>query len=236
MATQPKISPYRRGSPKFPRDPERQMPSEVRTYFLDDAQLEELNQKYPPKKRELSGGEKSALIISNMNKGRAEKIKKMREEENEVPANHKEPKITQEQLLEECREHGHGFEAAEIIGEKYGLSKRTVYTYIGKWGIREALMSGNNPAEGKVVELEPEKQATEVYGASMEDEDDRGSTIDPGIKVGFTIEKSHIDAFQLKRSGRFEKGKVVNILAGIANMLKDEEDGEYMIYVDLCQR
>ncbi|NSW92824.1 MAG: hypothetical protein HPY74_19655 [Firmicutes bacterium] len=166
----------------------------------------------------------------------------------------KEAKITREQLLEECQRYGTNFESARIIGEKYGLAKYTVYTYITKWCIREALkgeksetnkgdegkvkIKKDSPVEVKVNKLDTktEEPETEIPVATMDDEGDCRSSIDPGIKVGFTIEKPYIDAFQLKRSGRFEKGKVVNILTGIANMLKDEEDGEYMVYVDLCQR
>ena len=79
--TAPKISPYRRGYPRYPHDPERQMPGDLRTYFLDDAELEELNRKYPPKPREMYMHERAVKLVNDMDRRRAEQIEKMKEGE-----------------------------------------------------------------------------------------------------------------------------------------------------------
>lgn len=123
-----KISPYRRGYPRYPHDPERQMPGDLRTYFLDDAELEELNRKYPPKPREMYMHERAVKLVNDMDRRRAEQIEKMKEgEKGKMAANNREPKITKEQLLKDCREHGTSWDAAKIIADKYGMSWRTIY-------------------------------------------------------------------------------------------------------------
>ncbi|NFC28555.1 sigma-70 family RNA polymerase sigma factor [Clostridium botulinum] len=51
----------------------------------------------------------------------------------------KEPKITKAQLMEEAKILGTGREAIVAISKKYGLTERTIDTYLGKYGIRDKL-------------------------------------------------------------------------------------------------
>jgi hypothetical protein len=56
----------------YPND-KRRRPGKVVTYFLNPAELEELNQKYPPKKRKITSSENAAKIVSEMDKNMREK-------------------------------------------------------------------------------------------------------------------------------------------------------------------
>lgn len=198
-----KYKPYRRGYPRYPHDPERQMPGDLRTYFLDDAELEELNRKYPPKPREMYMHERAVKLVNDMDRRRAEQIEKMKEgEKGKMAANNREPKITKEQLLEECREHGTDWAAAKIIAKKYDLANTTIYNYMGKWGIKEELQEG-----------EP------VVSAS----------IDVAMAERAAEEELNGGEFQLRRAGTMEKCAMVNLLRNMANMLTSEADGEYEI-------
>nr|WP_014521176.1 sigma-70 family RNA polymerase sigma factor [Clostridium botulinum]OPD32290.1 RNA polymerase subunit sigma [Clostridium botulinum]CBZ04161.1 RNA polymerase sporulation specific sigma factor SigE [Clostridium botulinum H04402 065] len=51
----------------------------------------------------------------------------------------KEPKITRAQLMKEAKILGTGREAIVAISRKYGLTERTIDTYLGKYGIRDNL-------------------------------------------------------------------------------------------------
>jgi hypothetical protein len=68
----------------------------------------------------------------------------------------KEPKITAEQLLSECRLHGTDKEAEKVIAEKYGLSQLTIRTYIHDKGIKE-ILKVEQVAPAKVEETKPEE-------------------------------------------------------------------------------
>ena len=200
--TETRISPHKRGLPRYPNDPERRMPGELRTYFLSTEELEELNKKYPPQPRKMSGSEKAARIANDMYKQRLKQVEKLKEGKSKMAANNREPKITKEQLLEECREHGTDWAAAKIIAKKYDLANTTIYNYMGKWGIKEELQEG-----------EP------VVSAS----------IDVAMAERAAEEELNGGEFQLRRAGTMEKCAMVNLLRNMANMLTSEADGEYEI-------
>lgn len=228
--TAPKISPYRRGLPRFPNDPERRMPGELRTYFLDDAELEELNRKYPPKPREMYMHERAVKLVNDMDRRRAEQIEKMKEgEKGKMAANNREPKITKEQLLKDCREHGTSWDAAKIIADKYGMSKNTIYNYISKWGIRQELQPApneNKPTSGlDFARLNPPEVKHEPALAKPEMPDMEREA----------VKELHGGEFQLRRAGIMEKSAIVNMLRNIAAMLTTEADGEYKIELSVTR-
>lgn len=206
--TAPKISPYRRGYPRYPHDPERQMSSEVKVYYLNDEELEELNKKYPRMRRTMSPTERSASLINNMDKQRQKKLEEMRKEGRASMTNNKEPKITREELLEECKEHGMDWDAAKIIAEKYGLAKNTIKNYINKWGIKK--------------ELQPEQ--SEEPKEVINDEDN----------YSITQHGMH-DEFRVIRKGKFDKEKAVKILYSVASLLDREEGGHFLIDLNVRQ-
>lgn len=71
-----------------------------------------------------------------------------------------ERKITRDQLLDECKEHGTNMIAAEFIAQKYGLAPSTVYTDITKLGVRKELEEGTGiKPEKKPRETKPDKSA-----------------------------------------------------------------------------
>ncbi len=55
-----------------------------------------------------------------------------------------EPKITHEQLLQECKKYGTGKEALEAISQKYGLKISTLKVYIADWKILNELHPKSN--------------------------------------------------------------------------------------------
>lgn len=206
-----RISPYKKGGLRFSRDDERRMPSEVRTYFLNEAELEELNRKYPTRPQKIDPG---VRILATMYRDRAEKLAREKEEKQEkgeeakTLSDKKEPKITREQLLEECRAHGTGLEAATVIGEKYGLSKYTVYTYIGKWGIKEEL--GVVKSSSKTRRGQNRKEAVKAE------------------------EKSE-NIFQIRYTRTARRDDIANMVQGIANVIRSLEDAEYEFHLEVSQ-
>ena len=83
-----------------------------------------------------------------------------------------EPKITREQLIQECKEHGTGKEAVEAIAQKYNLKESTVKFYISNWEIRmelpqtkkgeEPIMQNNERQSKDVQRKEEIQQAQQV--------------------------------------------------------------------------
>ena len=71
--------------------------------------------------------ERAVKLVNDMDRRRAEQIEKLKEGKSKMAANNREPKITREQLLDECKKHGTSFDAAKIIAPKYGMSWRTIY-------------------------------------------------------------------------------------------------------------
>lgn len=202
------ISPYRRGYPRFPPDDPRRVSGEVKTYFLTPEELEEFNRKYPPKQRLMSPDERAAFLINNMDKQRLKKLEEMRKEGRASMTNNKEPKITREELLEECKEHGTDWDAAKIIAEKYGLAKNTIKNYINKWGIKNELQSEQyeEPKDG------------------INDEDN----------YSITQHGMH-DEFRVIRKGKYDKEKAVKILYSVASLLDREEGGHFLIDLNVRQ-
>ncbi|MCC5911344.1 MAG: hypothetical protein JJT76_12985 [Clostridiaceae bacterium] len=70
----------------------------------------------------------------------------------------REKKIDKEVLLKECMALGWNDEAAKVIGEKYGLSKLTIKTYYGKWGIADLLAEKRDQREVDKVKQEQEEE------------------------------------------------------------------------------
>ncbi len=56
----------------------------------------------------------------------------------------KEPKITKEQLIQECHDNGIDKESLEEIAKKYNMSHITIKAYFHKWGIKEELTEKKN--------------------------------------------------------------------------------------------
>lgn len=86
----------------------------------------------------------SQSYISRILKEIPNTIKNKYEEENKMLA--KEPKITRAQLMEEAKILGTGREAIVAISKKYGLTERTIDTYLGKYGIRDKLNNAKTAA------------------------------------------------------------------------------------------
>ncbi|HYF75291.1 MAG TPA: hypothetical protein VD757_01780 [Candidatus Nitrosocosmicus sp.] len=76
--------------------------------------------------------------------------------------NHREPKITAEQLLEECKVYGTEKAAEKIIAEKYGLKPLTVKTYIVQWKIKEKLKAEKQPDVAETAEEAKKKSQEEL--------------------------------------------------------------------------
>ncbi|MFT9496345.1 hypothetical protein [Anaerosolibacter sp.] len=72
-------------------------------------------------------------------------------------------KIDKETLIKEILEHGWSTKTAKLIGEKYGVSKLTVQTYYGKWGLADLI------GEMKAAEEFPKKPVV----VSLQKEDGR---------------------------------------------------------------
>lgn len=92
-------------------------------------------------------------------------IEKMESEEDEMY--NKEPKITKEQLLEECKVLGTGKEAKIKISEKYGTTPGTIDNYIYKYKINKELKLAENKVD-VIVDTEKEASATEETFQSNE--------------------------------------------------------------------
>lgn len=204
-----RISPYKKGDLRFPEDDERRKPSEVKRYILSEAEREELNRKYPPKPERMDPG---VRILATMYKDRAEKLAREREErekkEVEKVANNREPKITKEQLFEECMLHGTNTKAAKIIAEKYGLKWQTVYTYIAKWGVREEL------------------GATEVRKSVKQEKE---------TKLAQKVDQEPENVFQIKYTRTARRDDIANMVQGIANVIRSLEDTEYEFRLEVSQ-
>jgi hypothetical protein len=215
MSTKAKVSSYRHGCSRFPPDDPRRTSSEVKPYVLSPEELEEFNRKYPPVKRKMTNTEKSAWIINNMDKQRQKKVAEIKKEGKGL-ANNKEPKITREQLLEECKELGTSWDAARVIAEKYDLSKHTIKNYINKFGIKKELQP--QPTEETKVQdqqSEPPKEVTyDNYMISQH-----------GI----------LDEFKLIRKGKFDKEKAVKIFYSVASLLDREEVGDFLIDLNISR-
>ena len=226
------ISPYRKGCSRFPHDPERQMPGELRTYFMDDAELEELNKKYPPKPRKLTGGEKSAMIANNMYRQRQKQVEKMKgeKEKMKIAVNNKEPKITREQLLEECKKHGTNWSAAKEIAKNYDLTHTTIYNYMGKWGIREELQ----PA-GKPKTCRENKGPTLAADGLVKEEPAVKEVVDADQAERAAEKELYTEEFQLRRAGTFDKKSAASLMRNLADMLHGEQDGDYRILLEISR-
>lgn len=126
------------------------------------------------------------------------------------------PKITREQLLEECKALGTDLEAARAIADKYGLSRLTISTYMNKWGIKKELKP--QPAEETKVQdhqCEPAKEAIS----------DNNQLPQHGMS----------DEFKLVRKGKFDKEKAVKIFYSVASLLDREEEGYFLIDLNVRQ-
>lgn len=93
-------------------DPEDRKPSEVVTYKLSP---EEIVKRYGPIEKRVASTEKVPFMLR---------------EEGRLKS-----KIKRVQLLEECKTLGLNVKAYKAIGEKYGLSYRTIMSYADKWGV-----------------------------------------------------------------------------------------------------
>lgn len=83
-------------------------------------------------------------------------------------------KITEEQLLAECMEHGTGKEACEIIAAKYGMMSGSIYGNIRKYRIEEKLRKKRIQGE-----LEKEKAQLSESIATIQPEQKKVSTLKP---------------------------------------------------------
>lgn len=84
----------------------------------------------------------------------------------------REPKITREQLIEECNQHGTGKEAREAIAKKYGLTEGTIQNYIYKrWKITDELNTIKYEQESTVEQIQDQQSGNENSGIDKKDEE-----------------------------------------------------------------
>lgn len=100
------------------------------------------------------------------------KIEPIESEEEEM----KEPKITREQLLEECRNNGMSIEAKKEIAKKYNTTLGTIDNYIYKWRINKEIGSSHAKDLEVEVSTEEKKNAEEIIEAAKENQSDRDSS------------------------------------------------------------
>ena len=102
----------------------------------------------------------------------------------------REIKITREQLLEECKEHGTSMDAAKVIAEKYGLTVSTIYTKMGKDGIRKELGTDGSKKTVRKSEVgkitgEIANKLDKVLNTAVIEEPARGKTEKPILQVAY---------------------------------------------------
>lgn len=112
-------------------------------------------------------------------------------------------KFTREELLAECKIYGTGRKAYSIIGEKYGLSPRSVESDIYKWGIHKELhfQRSTMPVEDKngvgndsILDL-PQKVCTEQIDSIAIDADGKDILAKPINKVTACVSEDKLSKY-----------------------------------------
>jgi RNA polymerase sporulation-specific sigma factor len=128
--------------------------------------------------------------------------------ENIMPFN-KEPKITQEQLLNECRQLGTGIQAQKVIAEKYGLKLGTVGNYLTVMGIIKQIK-----AEKMTVSQETEPK-TEITPNDVHAEDvpTDAPVIEP--EKASEVEKPIIQSVETEQSVKISEPKKLKVISQV---------------------